>query len=137
VYAAAPRPYQGPTFRAWAAIPHLPKCSHVVVLISSTGSRLVYIHIKLQCKGRYIYFHWLRNCNAHRVNKVLKMTNVSCDPVGARFKAWVCGCSLAGMAGSNPAGGMDVSCECCVLSGRGLCVGLIIRPEKSCRLWCV
>jgi len=23
--------------------------------------------------------------------------------------------------GSNPAGGMDVCCECCVLSGRGLC----------------
>jgi hypothetical protein len=25
----------------------------------------------------------------------------------------------------------------CVLSGRGLCVGLITRPEESCRLWCV
>jgi len=24
---------------------------------------------------------------------------------------------------------MSVSCECCVLSGRGLCVGLIIRLE--------
>jgi len=28
---------------------------------------------------------------------------------------------------------MSVSCECCVLSGRGLCVGLINRPEKSYR----
>jgi len=28
-------------------------------------------------------------------------------------------------------------CECCVLSGRGLCVGLITRPEESCRVWCV
>jgi hypothetical protein len=27
---------------------------------------------------------------------------------------------------------MSVSCECCVLSGRGLCVGLITRPEE-CR----
>ena len=62
------------------------------------------------------------------------MTNVSCDPVAARFKAWVCGRSLAGMAGSNHAGDMDVSCEWCVLSGRGVCVGLIIRPEESCRL---
>jgi hypothetical protein len=25
----------------------------------------------------------------------------------------------------------------CVLSGRGLCDGLITRPEKSYRLWCV
>ena len=32
---------------------------------------------------------------------------------------------------------MFVCCECCVLSGRGLCDGLIIRPEKSYRLWCV
>jgi hypothetical protein len=26
----------------------------------------------------------------------------------ARYKAWVCGRSLAGIAGSNPTGGMDV-----------------------------
>jgi hypothetical protein len=32
---------------------------------------------------------------------------------------------------------MLVCCECCVLSGRGLCDGLITRPEKSYRLWCV
>jgi hypothetical protein len=32
---------------------------------------------------------------------------------------------------------MDVCCECCVLSGRGLCDELITRPEKSYRLWCV
>jgi hypothetical protein len=28
--------------------------------------------------------------------------------VAIRPKAWVCGSSLAGIAGSNPAGGMDV-----------------------------
>jgi len=27
---------------------------------------------------------------------------------------------------------MSVSCECCMSSGIGLCVGLIIRPEESC-----
>jgi len=31
---------------------------------------------------------------------------------------------------------MFVSCECCVLSGRGLCDELITRPEESYRLWC-
>ena len=33
---------------------------------------------------------------------------------------------------SNPAGGMDVRllCVLCVLSGRGLCLGLITRPEE-------
>jgi len=29
---------------------------------------------------------------------------------------------------------MSVSYECCVLSGKGLCVGLITRPEESYRL---
>ena len=32
---------------------------------------------------------------------------------------------------------MSVCCNCCVLSGRGLCNGLITRPEESYRLWCV
>ena len=32
---------------------------------------------------------------------------------------------------------MYVCCECCVLSGIGLCDRLITRPEKSYRLWCV
>jgi hypothetical protein len=46
-------------------------------------------------------------------------------------KVYVCVRSLAGVAGSNPAGGMVV----CVLSGRGLFVGLITRPEESYRVW--
>ena len=53
-----------------------------------------------------------------------------------RSKARVYGRSIAGIAGSNPAGRMDV-CPLCVLSGRGLCDGLITRPEESYRLWCV
>jgi len=32
---------------------------------------------------------------------------------------------------------MFVCCESFVLSGRGLCDGLIPRPKKSYRLWCV
>jgi hypothetical protein len=32
---------------------------------------------------------------------------------------------------------MFVCCECCVLSGRGLCDRLITRPEESYRLWYV
>jgi hypothetical protein len=36
-----------------------------------------------------------------------------------------------------PGAWMSVSCECCVLSGRGLWDGLITRPEESYRLWCV
>jgi hypothetical protein len=54
----------------------------------------------------------------------------------ARSKAWVCGRSLAGIVGSNSAGAwISVSCECCMLLGRGRCVGLITRPEESYRVW--
>jgi len=53
-----------------------------------------------------------------------------------RSKAWVCGNSLSGIVGSNPVGDIDpVSCEWFVLSVRGLCVGLITRPEESYRVW--
>jgi hypothetical protein len=60
-------------------------------------------------------------------------------PVAAWSKALVYDRSPDEIVGSNPSGGarMFVSCECCVLWGRGLCDELITRPEESCRLWCV
>jgi hypothetical protein len=56
--------------------------------------------------------------------------------VVARSKALVWGCSLAGIVGSNPAGVMDMSLVSIMLSGRGLYVELIPRPEES-YLMCV
>ena len=44
---------------------------------------------------------------------------------------WDCGFD------SPPGAWMSVSCECCVLSGRYLCVGSITRPEESHRVRCV
>jgi len=41
------------------------------------------------------------------------------------------------IVGSNPTGSMDVCCECCVLSGGGLCDELITHLEESYRRWCV
>jgi hypothetical protein len=58
--------------------------------------------------------------------------------VAARSKAHVCGRLVAGIVVSNPAPGMDVCLLClyvvlcCV--GRGLCDGLIARPEESYRV---
>ena len=51
--------------------------------------------------------------------------------------ARVCSCSLAGIEGSNPAGGMDDFCECCVFSIIGLCNEPLPRPDESYRLSCV
>ena len=43
-----------------------------------------------------------------------------------------------GLRVRNPSGAwIFVCCECCVLSGRGLCEGLITRPEESYRVWSV
>jgi hypothetical protein len=57
--------------------------------------------------------------------------------VAARSKAYVCSCLVVGIAVSNPVRGMDVCLLCLyvVLSyvGRGLCDGLITRPEESYR----
>jgi len=57
--------------------------------------------------------------------------------LAARSKVWVCGRFFAGIEGSNLAGDVDVCLFGCVLSGRGLCDGLIARPGESYRVWCV
>jgi hypothetical protein len=45
---------------------------------------------------------------------------------------------LLGLGARMPLGArMSFSSQCCVLSGRGLCVWLITRPEESFRVWCV
>jgi len=49
----------------------------------------------------------------------------------------VCGRSLAGIVGSNPAGGTDVCHECCVLSGRDLSIRLSTCPKESYWVYCV
>jgi hypothetical protein len=58
--------------------------------------------------------------------------------MAARSKALVCSRLVVGIEGSNPGEGMDVCLLCLyvVLScvGRGLCDGLITRPEKSYRV---
>jgi hypothetical protein len=68
----------------------------------------------------------------------IKLWSVMTYAMAAQSKALVCGRSPAKIVGSNPTEAwMFVCCDCCVLSGRGLCDGLITPPEKSHRLWCV
>ena len=56
--------------------------------------------------------------------------------MAARSKALVCGRSLTDIVGSKPAGGKD-ECFVCVVCSQVVCAGLITRPEKSNRVWCV
>jgi len=37
----------------------------------------------------------------------------------------------------SPGAWNPVSCACCVLSGTGLCIGLITHPQESYRVWFV
>jgi hypothetical protein len=77
----------------------------------------------------------LRNLSNKEDSKALKVmlqsNSFSPIPVTARSKTWVCGRSLAGIAGLNPAGCMDVCLVNVVLADTGLCSSLITRPEKS------
>jgi hypothetical protein len=57
-------------------------------------------------------------------------------PVVARSKV-VCGRSLAGIVGSNPAVFMDICLLTVFCVVRGLCDELFTCLEESCQLWCV
>ena len=82
-------------------------------------------------------------------NKSLKLLYhnyifVYCSCVGCRSQ-WPRGLTRGSAAGRllgmrvriPPGSWMSVCCECCVLSGGGLCDGLITRPEESYQVWCV
>ena len=87
------------------------------ILITSTICLMIHIvHDKRSVRGwRLLGMHVL-----------LRPTKVA-----ARSKAWVCGHSLAGIAGSNLAEPwISVCCGCCVVS-RGLCDGPIPPPGES------
>jgi hypothetical protein len=47
-------------------------------------------------------------CTSHRITLLLSETILHMIPVVMRSKAWVYGRSLAGIVGSNSAGGIDV-----------------------------
>jgi hypothetical protein len=46
--------------------------------------------------------------------------------------SWVCGCWLAGIAGSVPAGGVDVYCECCQVEVCATGRSLVQRSSTEC-----
>ena len=92
-----------------------------------------YIHQKVFLR-KDTQVHFYINCITFR-NK-LRPLGWRCGSAAARSAVWVCGRSLYGTRGPHPAAGkMSVFCDCCVLSGSGLCKGLITHPEESYRAW--
>ena len=87
----------------------------------------VYVNIQLLIHVRLVH------TNILSVKQFgLKYTHVPI-PVAMQSKRWVCGHSLDETVGLNPAGGMVVFVSC-VLSSRGLCVGLITTQQISTKL---
>ena len=92
----------------------------------------------LQHSATYPYLTHVNPVHTHPSYVFSIHLNIKLVPVAARSKAYVCGRSPPGVVVGIPPGAWTfVCCECCVLSGRGLCDGLITRPEESNRLWCV
>ena len=74
----------------------------------------------------YLYWMWRGASGSDSTDALRHRVRVA-----AWSKAWVCDRTLNGIAVSNPVGArMFVCCECWVLSGRGLCDGLIPCPEE-------
>ena len=76
-----------------------------------------------QSTGGILQNQWKTNCRSQRPRGLRRRS------AAARLlRSWV---------RIPPVTSMFVFCECCVLSGRGLCDALITRPEESYRLRCV
>jgi len=71
---------------------------------------------------RHLYYRSFKNISTFATCKLFL-------PVAARLLRW--------WVRIPPGAGMSVCCECCMLSGRGLCDELITRPEMSYEVWCV
>jgi len=79
------------------------------------------------------------NCSLLGSNNFLCLYYCLCRsqwPRGLRRRS-AAACLLRLWVQITPGAWKSVCCECCVLSGRVLCVGLITRPEESYRVWCV
>jgi len=116
-------------------------CVYVYIYIYMPwGHFRIFIILILQCFGNlanyiyniYMYTHthiyiyiyiyiYIRSCRLQR-SRDLRRTSKT-----ARLLRL---CAL-----NPPEARLSVCCECCVLSGRGLCDALITRPEESYRLW--
>jgi hypothetical protein len=85
--------------------------------------------MKILMQVSYIYIH----IHTHTRTYTYSRSHWLCV-----LRCWSAAARLVGLRVRIPPGAwMSVSCECRMLSGRGLCVYLITRPEESYWMWCV
>ena len=68
----------------------------------------MYVSTMCGINAEFSHIEFRDACSHHSVLKSAKLPDSALIPVAARSKAWVCGRSLAGVAGSNPTRSMDV-----------------------------
>jgi hypothetical protein len=84
----------------------------------------------------FLRLHKVHEGNVYRKDRIVRLSNNFINLISTR--ADPSGHCLLGLWVRIPPGAwMSVCCECCVLSGRGLCDELVLRPEESYRVWCV
>jgi hypothetical protein len=124
-----------PPFSGFIYYRHAPPPLTVVVTVTYKKN-LLYFHIVDLYIRIYLYLYVIYKSYSF-LNALFRLTYCLPVPVTARSESWFCGRSFPGIGGSIPAGDMDVfQCECCVLSGRGLCYVPNTRPEECHRVWC-
>jgi hypothetical protein len=73
---------------------------------------------------KFIWGHYLLILRQFQWPRCLKHDSAAARLLGLRVRI-------------SPGARLSVFCDCCVLSGRVLCVGLITRPEETYRVWLV
>jgi hypothetical protein len=96
---------------------------NIIILINSAESHMISILTKIMCS-----FFCFRNVSKYR-RRSQWLCGRRCRYAAVRLLSLEVRIPLMAL--------MSVSFECCLFPSRGLCVGLITRPEKSYRMWCV
>ena len=91
-------------------------------------------------KNEWMFFNKLQLCLAIFINLFTNFSVYLCLPCRSQLPRGLRRRSSAARllrlwVRIPPEARMFVCCECCVLSGRGLCDGFITRPEESYLLW--
>jgi hypothetical protein len=95
----------------------------------------LYLHFHARYRKAQISYYTIRNNGIIYKGNYAFLNRISCRSLWLRGLR--CGSAVARLLGlwvRIPQGAW-IS-VCCVLSGRGLCVGLITRREESYRVWC-
>jgi hypothetical protein len=126
---------------AWRNLDILLRLSElpIYLCLSLSCSWILQKYIPLRVRSKY-YFSLI-----HRNPWLLLCFSFNLVKVKMKWSQWPCGLRRGSAAARllglwvriPPRAWMSVSCECCVLLGRGLCDGLVTRSEEFYRVWCV